>query len=170
MTITLIGMPGAGKSIMGKNLAKAIGFRWIDGDKAIEEKTGRKLQSIINEDGLEAFRALEEEILLGLAEENTVISTGGSAVYYESAMLNFKAHGKVVYLSVGVEEILRRIGDYSKRGIVLAPGQSIRDLYNERVALYERYADITVDCDGCAFDTYQKRLNEAVSQLLSANA
>jgi len=165
MTITLIGMPGAGKSMMGIELAKAIGYTWIDGDLAIEEKTGRKLQDIINEDGLEAFRRLEEEVLLSLALENTVVSTGGSAIYYERAMLNFKAHGPVVYLYVGKDEIVRRLGDYSKRGIVLSPGTTIGDLYDERAPLYEKYADLIVDCDGCDFATYQKNLNEKIAVL-----
>ena len=157
MTITLIGMPGAGKSMMGIALAKALGYRWIDGDKAIEQKTGRALQSIINEEGLAAFQKIEEDVLLSLVEENTVISTGGSAIYYRAAMENFKAHGKVVYLYVGVEEIIRRIGDYSKRGIVLAPGKTIRDLFAERTPLYEKYADVTVDvCNAQLSDSLDK--------------
>ena len=166
MTITLIGMPGAGKSMMGIELAKALAYQWIDADKAIEEKAGRPLQNIINEDGIAAFQKLEEEILRSLAKENTVISTGGSAIYYDSAMKNFKECGKVVYLYVGVEEIIRRLGDYSKRGIVLAPGKTIRDLYEERTPLYEKYADITVNCNGTDYITYQKRLNETIISLL----
>ena len=166
MTITLIGMPGAGKSMMGIELAKAIGYAWIDGDRAIEEKTGRKLQDIINDDGLDAFRRLEEEVLLSLAMDNTVVSTGGSAVYYARAMLNFKAHGPVVYLCVGKEEIVRRLGDYSKRGIVLAPGATIGDLYDERTPLYEKYADLIIECNGRAYATYQKDLNDKIKALL----
>ncbi len=162
MTITLIGMPGAGKSMMGIELAKALGYRWIDGDKAIEEKVGRSLQSIINEDGLAAFQRIEEEVLCSLAEKNTVISTGGSAIYYDSAMKNFKAHGKVVYLYVGLDEIIRRLGDYSKRGIVLAPGKTICDLYEERTPLYEKYADLIVNCDGEDYVTYQKELYKTI--------
>jgi shikimate kinase len=166
MTITLIGMPGAGKSMMGIELAKKIGYTWIDGDRAIEEKTGRKLQDIINQDGLDAFRKLEEEVLLSLARDRTVVSTGGSAVYYDSAMMNFKAHGPVVYLSVGREEIVRRLGDYSKRGIVLAPGATIGDLYDERTPLYEKYADLIINCDGRAYATYQQNLNDEILKLL----
>ena len=167
MTITLIGMPGSGKSVMGRALAEALGYRWIDGDRAIEEITGRRLQAIINEDGLDAFRRIEERVLLTLAEEKTVISTGGSAVYYDSAMQNFKKHGKVVYLYVGVDQILYRLGDYSKRGIVLGPGKTIADLYEERAPLYEKYADITINCDGRDYTTYQKQLNETVAEICS---
>ena len=170
MTITLIGMPGAGKSMMGIALAKALGYRWIDGDKAIEQKTGRALQNIINEDGLAAFQKIEEEVLLSLTDEKTVISTGGSAIYYDAAMKNFRAHGKVVYLYVGVEEILRRLGDYSKRGIVLAPGKTIYDLYAERTPLYEKYADIVINCDGKDYATYQNELNQKMAELCHQEA
>ncbi len=170
MTITLIGMPGAGKSIMGKALAKALGYRWIDGDRAIEEKTGRRLQNIINEDGVSAFRKIEEEVLLSLAGDNVVISTGGSAIYYDRAMRHFKENGKVVYLYVGVDELIKRLGDFSKRGIVLAPGKTIKDLYEERAPLYEKYADITVNCDGEAYSTYQKALNEKILSLCKSTA
>ena len=163
MTVTLIGMPGAGKSMMGIELAKALGYSWVDADAVIEQRTGRKLQSIINEDGLASFRRLEEEVLMSLALDRTVISTGGSAIYYDKAMENFKAHGKVVYLYVGKEEIVRRLGDYSERGIVLSPGTTIGDLFDERTPLYEKYADITVHCDGTDYATYQKKLYEAVA-------
>lgn len=166
MTITLIGMPGSGKSVMGRALAEALGYRWIDGDRAIEERNGRRLQEIINEDGLDVFRGIEEQVLLSLAkEENTVISTGGSAVYYDAAMQNFKKHGKVIYLYVGVDQIIYRLGDYSQRGIVLAPGKTIADLYEERAPLYEKYADITINCDGREYATYQKKLNDTVAQI-----
>jgi shikimate kinase len=163
MTITLIGMPGAGKSMMGKKLAKSLGYQWIDGDRAIEEQTGRCLQDIINEDGLIAFRKIEEKVLLSICKDNTVISTGGSAIYYDSVMQNFKSSGKVVYLYVGIDELLRRLGDYSKRGIVLAPGKTIADLYAERAPLYEKYADLTICCDGREYATYQKDLYEKIS-------
>ena len=164
MTVTLIGMPGAGKSMMGIKLAKALGYTWIDGDRAIEEKTGRKLQNIINEDGLDAFRKLEEEVLLSLASDRTVVSTGGSAIYYDKAMMNFKAHGVVVYLCVGRDEIIRRLGDYSKRGIVLAPGATIGDLYDERVPLYEKYADIIVELKGDSKSKSTEILAEALKK------
>ncbi len=166
MTITLIGMPGAGKTVMGKALAAYLGIEWIDADRCIEKNAGRRLQDIINEDGLAAFCKLEEQVLISLAGKKAVISTGGSAVYYERAMQSLKENGKIVYLSVGVEEIIKRIGDYFKRGIVLTEGKTIKDLYNERVPLYEKYADVTVDCDGEDYATYQRRLNSAVEAVL----
>ncbi len=166
MTITLIGMPGAGKTVMGKALAAALEIEWIDADRCIEARAGRRLQDIINEDGLAAFCKLEEEVLISLTEKNAVISTGGSAIYYDRAMKALGASGKIVYLAVGLGEIVRRIGDYSKRGIVLEEGKTIADLYNERVPLYEKYADITLDCDGVDYPTYQKALYEAVKDAL----
>ncbi len=162
MTFTLIGMPGSGKSCMGKALSSKLKIKNIDTDRLIENNTGRKLQEIINEDGLLAFKKIEEETLLSMKDENFVISTGGSAVYYERAMQHLKTLGPVIYLYVGFETIEERLGDFSKRGVVLAPGQSLKDLYDERTALYEKYADIKVNCDGNAYPRYQAQLLAAI--------
>ncbi len=156
MTITLIGMPGAGKTCMGKALSKKLGMNLIDGDKLIEKNTGRKLQSIIDEDGVEAFKKIEEQTLLSINEDNTIITPGGSAIYYNNVMKHFQDLGIVVYLYVSPKNLVRRLGDFSKRGIVLKPGQTIEDLYNERRPLLEKYADITVNCDGGFYSSYQK--------------
>ncbi len=156
MTITLIGMPGAGKTCMGKALAKKLGMRVVDGDHLIEKITDRKLQAIINEDGLDAFKKIEEDILLSINEDNIIITPGGSAVYYESVMKHFASLGPIVYLYVSPKNLLKRLGDYSKRGIVLKPGQTIEDLFEERRPLLEKYADITVNCDGGYYSYYQK--------------
>ena len=145
MMFTLVGMPGSGKSCMSRALAGKLNLKTLDADRVIEARTGRKLHEIISEDGIEAFRKIEEEILLTINEDNTLLATGGSAVYYEKAMMHFKSVGKVIYLYVSFDTMLKRIGDYSKRGIVMRPDQTIKDLYDERAALYEKYADITVD-------------------------
>ncbi len=158
MTFTLIGMPGSGKSCMGKALSSKLKIKNIDTDRLIEKNTGRPLQDIIDKDGLAAFKKIEEETLLSLKDENFVISTGGSAVYYERAMMHLKTLGPVVYLYVGFETIKQRLGDFSKRGVVLAPGQTLKDLYDERTALYKKYADITINCDGNAYSKYQAQL------------
>ena len=163
MTITLIGMPGAGKTCMGKALSKKLGMNLIDGDKLIEKNTGRKLQSIIDEDGIEAFKKLEEETLLSINEDNTIITPGGSAIYYDNVMEHFREVGIVVYLYVSPKNLLRRLGDFSKRGIVLKPGQTIEDLYQERRPLLEKYADITVNCDGSFYSSYQKDALQKIS-------
>ena len=158
MTFTLIGMPGCGKSCMGRAISSKLKTKNLDTDRLIEKNTGRHLQQIINEDGLDAFKALEEQTLLTLSDEGLVISTGGSAVYYEKAMEHLKSLGPVIYLYVSFPTIKKRLGDYSARGVVLRPGQTLEDLYNERVKLYEKYADITVNCDGNAYPRYQAEL------------
>lgn len=163
MTITLIGMPGAGKSCMGRALSKKMNMKTVDGDRLIEEKTGRKLQDIIDTDGLDEFRRIEEEVLLSINEDNLIVTPGGSAVYYESVMEHFKSMGPVIYLYVSPNNLLKRLGDFSKRGIVLKPGQTISDLYNERRPLLEKYADITVNCDGTHYSYYQKDAIEKIT-------
>jgi shikimate kinase len=164
MTLTLIGMPGAGKSCMGKAIAGKLKLKNLDTDRLIERNDGRRLQTIINEDGVDAFKKLEESTLLSINDDGLLISTGGSAVYYEKAMLHLKTLGPVVYLYTSYETTKKRLGDFSARGVVLAPGQTLKDLYDEREALYKKYADITINCDGNAFQRYQAELLEALKK------
>jgi shikimate kinase len=144
--IVLIGMPGAGKSTMGVILAKALRRHFLDTDIVIQEHAGRLLQDIIDTDGPEAFKMLEEETVFTLHCKNAVIATGGSVVFSERAMGQLKSHGVVVYLKISFKEMEKRLRNITTRGIVLHAGESLNDMYNERVPLYERYADITVDC------------------------
>lgn len=162
MTFTLIGMPASGKSCIGRAIANKLKLKNVDSDRLIEKRVGRPLQTIINEDGLDAFEKIEEEVLLSIEDENLIISTGGSAVYYDRAMRHLKSLGPVIYLYASFETIRRRLGDFSARGVVLKPGQTLRDLYNERVRLYVKYADITINCDGNAYPRYQAELIEAI--------
>ncbi len=166
MTITLIGMPAVGKSCMGRHLSRKLNMRVIDGDRLIEQVTARKLQDIINEDGLDAFKAIEEQILLSIDEDNVIIAPGGSAVYYPSVMEHFKSKGIVVYLYASVETIIERLGDFSRRGVALKPGQTINDLYLERTPLLEKYADVTINCDGNAFPKYHAEAFAKISNML----
>ncbi len=166
MTITLIGMPAAGKSCMGRHLSKKMKMKVIDGDRLIEQVTGRKLQQIIDEDGLDGFKSIEEQVLLTINEDNVIIAPGGSAVYYDSVMQHFKSMGVVVYLYASPETISARLGDFSKRGVALKPGQTIHDLYLERAPLLEKYADITVNCDGNAFPKYHAEMFDKISKIL----
>lgn len=165
MNIILIGMPASGKSCMGRALSKPLRMKNIDTDRMIEEKTGRKLQSIINEDGLDEFKRIEEELLCTIEGDNLIISTGGSAVYYPKAMEHFREIGIVIYLYATLDTIVKRLGDFSKRGIALRDGQTIADLYEERCALYEKYAHITVDCDGINYNKYRDRTIAAIRAL-----
>ena len=140
---------------MGRALAKKFNMKLVDGDKVIEKTEGRKLQQIMDAEGLEGFKAIEERTLLTISEDNIIFTPGGSAVYYPAVMDKFKKDGIVVYLYASAEVISNRLVDFSKRGVVLKPGMTMQDLYNERAPLFERYADITIDCNGTNFGKYK---------------
>lgn len=156
--IILIGMPGAGKSTAGVILAKTLGMNFVDTDIVMQEGAGRLLQEIIDEDGPDAFKIREEKTVLSLQSRNTVIATGGSVVFSGKAMEHLKSDGVVVYLKISFEEMTRRLRNITTRGIVLIPGQSLRDMYDQRVPLYETYADITIGCSGEDFETVVKNI------------
>ena len=155
MIFVLIGMPGCGKSCMGRGISGRLKMKAIDADKVIIRRHGKPLQELISEYGIEGFKKIEEEALLSIDDDNVIISTGGSAVYYDRAMQYYKSRGKIIYLYASLETIRARLGDFSKRGVVLAPGQTLESLYEERCRLYRKYADITVNCDGSFFSKYQ---------------
>jgi shikimate kinase len=150
--IVIIGMPGAGKSTMGVILAKTLGRHFIDTDIVAQENTGRLLQEIIDAEGTDAFLKTEEKTILSLHCRNTVIATGGSVVFSKRAMEHLKKEGVVIYLEITFEEMVRRLNNITTRGIVLAAGQSLREMYSQRVPLYEKYADITIDCSDGDFE------------------
>ena len=156
--IILIGMPGCGKSTVGVVLAKAANMDFIDSDLVIQKQMGKKLSHLIDESGDAGFRAIENRINAELAAENSVIATGGSVIYGEDAMRHLKDIGTVVYLKLSYEAIEDRLGDLHARGVTIQPGWTLRDLYNERVPLYEQWADVTVDCE-------QLRLREVVAYI-----
>ena len=146
--IILIGMPGVGKSTVGVVLAKRLGYSFVDADLVIQSWEGKLLHEIIEERGVEGFWMLEEAVGESMDVRRTVIATGGSAVYGENAMAHYKQIGTVVYLSLPLEGIRERLGDLTERGVTLKEGQDLDGLYVERQPLYERYADVTVDCEG----------------------
>ena len=115
-------MPAVGKSCMGRTLAKKFNLRLVDGDKVIEQVEGRKLQQIMDEEGLEGFKAIEERVLLTIDDDDIVFTPGGSAVYYPKVMEKFKRNGIVIYLYASAETICNRLVDFSKRGVVLHSG------------------------------------------------
>ena len=145
--IILIGMPACGKSTVGVLAAKTLGYRFVDSDLIIQERDGRRLHRIIREEGQEGFLKIEEAVNLTLGNDPvpSVIATGGSAVYSPAAMAHFKEIGTVVYLRLSFETVQKRLGNFTHRGVVMPEGYTLRDLYDERCALYEQYADITVD-------------------------
>ena len=146
--IVLIGMPGAGKSTIGVILAKSLLFDFCDTDLSIQKETGESLCDTISRIGIDEFIALEENVICKQDFADSVVATGGSAVYGERAMKKLKENGTIVYLKVSPEELQSRIKNIHTRGIAMKSGTTIAELYNERAPLYEKYADITVECDG----------------------
>lgn len=146
--IVLIGMPGAGKSTVGVLLAKSMLMSFCDTDLLIQNETGESLSDTIKKQGIDAFIRLEDEIIFKNDFKNSVIATGGSAVYGERAMNKLKENGKIVYLKVSPEELNRRVNNIHTRGIAMKEGTTLAELYEQRAPLYEMYADVTIECDG----------------------
>lgn len=160
--IILIGLPGAGKSTIGVILAKAIRMDFIDTDIMIQELTGKRLQEVIDKKGTEAFLKIEEQVILSLHRNNTVIATGGSVVYSDRAMEHLKSDSIIVYLIISFEEMVRRLHNIKTRGVVLIPGQTLRDLYDQRIPLYEKYADIRIDCSDDSFENVVTKIMDSL--------
>ncbi len=151
--IILIGLPGAGKSTLGVVLAKIANYRFLDCDLLIQQQRGKTLQALIDELGPQGFLQVENDVLKGIVARRTIISTGGSAVYSSEAMEHLRRIGVVVHLKVSREEMAKRLGDLDERGVVLRDGKvaDLDELYEERMPLYERYADITLDVTDALF-------------------
>ena len=161
--IVLIGMSGAGKSTLGVLLAKTLGKDFLDTDILIQQKDGRLLQEIIDTEGNDRFLSLEEQVVCSVDVSNTVIATGGSVVYSNAAMKSLKKNATVVYLHVDFEEIERRLKNISGRGIVFKNDGTLRQVYDERLALYRKYADLTVVCTGRGIEECISELSEALA-------
>ena len=143
--ITLIGMPAAGKSTVGVLLAKRLGYQFIDTDLVIQHEEGRLLKEIIATEGLEGFMAVENRVNSQVKGGRAIIAPGGSVIYGKEAMEHLSEIGTIVYLKLSYEDLEKRLGNLVDRGVVLRDGMTLRDLYEERVPLYEKYADITID-------------------------
>ena len=159
--VILIGMPAAGKSTVGVLLAKSLIYTFTDTDLLIQEKWGASLCELIEKEGEDAFIGMETEVLDSLNARHAVIATGGSAVYGGEGIRHLRDIGTVVYLKLDLAEISRRIGNIRTRGVVMHHSADMREMYLERCALYEAYADITVDCSG-------KTAEECVGAVLDA--
>ena len=146
--IIFIGMPAVGKSTVGVVIAKRMGYEFIDTDLLIQKQEKRLLCEIIAEQGIDGFLKIENQVNRDLDAERAVISPGGSVVYCEEAMRHYKEIGTVIYLQTSYQTIAERIDDPRKRGVTLRVGQSLKDLYEERTSLFEKYADITVSEEG----------------------
>ena len=146
--LVLIGMPASGKSSVGVILAKLIGYDFIDTDILIQRAEKKRLSEIIREVGVDGFLEVEARVNGSVEADHCVIATGGSAVYSEEAMKHLKKIGHVMYLKVDYETIRKRLGNIKQRGVALREGQTLRDLYEERVVLYEKYADTVIEEKG----------------------
>ena len=163
--ITLIGMPGAGKSTIGVLLSKALALDFLDSDVAIQVREKRILQDILDSEGYLALRQIEEDVLLAIDPSNLVLATGGSAVYSALALEHLSRHSSVVYLQASAETLRKRIHNYDTRGIARRPDQSFEDLFAERTALYRRYAQLTVAVDNASPDDVVNAIIEGLASL-----
>ena len=163
--IVLIGMPGAGKSTLGVVLAKILGMDFVDGDILIQNQVGNTLQKIIDAQGVDGFLQVENDVLAAVDVQNTVISTGGSAIYSDEAMRHLTDIGTVVYLDVSLEELRSRLGSLHERGVVLRKGvsMSLDEIFEERGPLYRKYAEVTLQTDGLTVREATRKLVDALS-------
>ncbi|MBE9504530.1 MAG: shikimate kinase [Proteobacteria bacterium] len=162
--IILIGMPGAGKSTTGRLLALKLEKDFIDTDNLIHLSKGKTLQEIIEDKGMKGFLAIEEEVLLKLDAQNTVISTGGSVIYRENGMAHLKSAGLLIHLDLSSQEIKKRFSDMDSRGVARAPGQTLDELFKERGPLYEKYAHTTIHCDGLSLQQVMEKIELQLSE------
>lgn len=154
-------MPGVGKSTVGVILAKELGYQFLDADLLIQQKEGKFLREIIAEEGTEGFIEVENRVNASICVERTIIATGGSVVYGREAMQHLKEIGTVVYLEVSYEIIKTRLADIKGRGVVLKNGQTLKDLYEERIPLYNKYADVVISEENLSIEeTVQKLLEQ----------
>lgn len=162
--IVLIGMPGAGKSTLGVVLAKILNYDFVDADLVIQNQCDKTLQKIIDACGPEGFIEVENQVLSGIQAENSIISTGGSAVYSDAAMRHLSEIGTVVYLKISYDQLVHRLSDLRERGVVMKDGigMSLRDLFDERKPLYEQYAEITVDVDDLTITAAARKVADAI--------
>ncbi len=160
-SVILVGMPGAGKSTVGRLLAERMGYGFVDTDRLIETVANCSLQDIVDREGYEALRRMEEKILLEFDPRRVIVATGGSAVYSEKAMKHVRTKGVIVFLDVNLATLEQRIRDFATRGISMRPRQRFEDLFCERYPLYEKYADLKIE-------NSQKTPSEAVQEILDS--
>lgn len=163
--IILIGMPGAGKSTLGVVLAKILNYSFIDADLLIQSQCDKTLQKIIDACGPDGFIEVENEVLCTLSADRSVVATGGSAVYSDEAMKHLSSIGTIVYLKVSLDELENRLGGLYERGVVMKDGigMSLSALYDERIPLYEKYAEVTIDIDGLSVRDAARTLVDTLS-------
>jgi shikimate kinase len=162
LNIILIGMPGAGKSTVGVLLAKRLGYNFVDTDLLLQSQQQCRLQHIIAREGLENFKAIEEQVLIELTTTHSVVATGGSAVYSERAMARLRKLGQLVFIDIPLEELLGRVNDMDNRGLVIGPNETYESLYKERLFLYQRYAEVTIPGGGMTVEAVAAEIEKCV--------
>lgn len=160
--IILIGMPGVGKSTLGVVLAKELGYEFVDADLLIQKREKRLLKEIIEQEGIDGFMAIENDVNASIDVEKCVIATGGSVIYGVEAMEHLKSIGTVIYLKLDYKTLDSRLGSLKGRGVVLKDGQDLAALYEERVPLYEKYADVVVDEKGLDLEATLNKVKQAI--------
>lgn len=160
--IVLIGMPGVGKSTIGVILAKVLGYQFLDADLMIQKEEGKLLKDIIREKGTDGFIEVENRVNSNIQVHHCVIATGGSVVYGKEAMAHLREIGTIVYLKQNLWHLEKRLRNIKNRGVVLRPGQTLADLYEERILLYEKYADVVVDEHGLGIEETLSAVQEAL--------
>lgn len=161
--IVLIGMPSCGKSTIGVVLAKAMGYRFVDSDLVIQERTGKLLSEIIEEEGLDTFNQIENDVNASLDYNKAVIATGGSVIYGNKAMEHLRSIGVVVYIELPLESLKERIGDLNARGVSIKDGQTFDELFEERKPLYEKYADVIIHAEGLSIREMVHKLKDELA-------
>lgn len=166
-SVALIGMPGAGKSTVGVVLAKRLGLDFVDTDLLLQRSAGCRLQQILAAEGLSGFRGREEAVLLALQAPHSVIATGGSVIYGAAGMAALAAQAHIVWLQLPLAQLERRVGDISRRGIVIEPGASFASLFAERQPLYQRHAEMVIEVGGKSLEQVVTELAERLAPLLA---
>lgn len=160
--LVLIGMPASGKSTVGVILAKALGYDFIDTDLVIQNQTGKKLEELMEERGIDGFLKLEEEINAGITCSRTVLAPGGSVIYGERAMRHFQEIATILYLRVPLDMLRERLHNMKERGVALRDGMTLEDLYNERTPLYEKYADLVIEEKNTVLEDMVQEIEKAL--------
>lgn len=162
--IILIGMPACGKSTVGVVLAKTLGMAFLDSDLLIQEREGDLLQNLIDKHGMNCFLKMEETAIKSIHVSNTIIATGGSVVYSKSGMKHLNELGQIVYLKLSFKSIETRLQNINTRGIAMGEGETLKDLYDKRIPLYESYADITIDAEDLSLEEVIERIAISIGQ------
>ena len=156
--LVLIGMPGVGKSTAGVVAAKLAGYQFLDSDLVIMQRDGRRLREIIEQDGVEGFLSIENRVNASNSAHNTIIATGGSVVFGDGAMYHLSSIGTIVYLRASYETVASRVSDLKGRGVAMKPAQTLREIYEERKDLYEKFAEYIIDVDKQSIEATAKEL------------